>query len=75
MITIYVLEAKTRQFKVSSVLEVPPQGVSGPPRAWVDLEHDGAPGERVEPYAARQLAHLLLAAADVAAEEAEARRG
>ena len=69
MSCICVLEAKTRQFKVSSVLEVPPTGVQVPPRPWVDLEHEGAPRERLEPHVARQLAHVLLAAADVAEEE------
>lgn len=70
-----VLEAKTRQFVVASMVEVPPSDVSGPPRAWVDLGHEGAPWEHLEPHAARQLAHVLLAVADVAEEEAEARRG
>lgn len=70
---IYVFEAKTRQFLVCSVLEVPPSGV--PPRAWVDLDRAGIQKERLEPHVARQLAYTLLAAADVAEEEAEARRG
>lgn len=70
MSCIYVLEAKTRQFVVCSILEVAPSGVQTAPRAWVDLGHEGrAPWERLEPHVARQLAHTLLAAADVAEEE------
>lgn len=72
---IYVFEAKTRQFLVCSVIEVPPSGVQGPPRAWVDFDRAGIQKERLEPHVARQLAYTLLAAADVAEEEAEARRG
>lgn len=59
-------EAKTRQFVVVALIE---DTGSGPQRAWVDLGHEGAPWERLEPHAARQLAHTLLAAADVAEEE------
>lgn len=75
MSNICVLEAKTRQFVVSSVLEVPPSDVQGPNRAWVHFGHEGAPWEILEPHAARQLAHVLLAAADVAEEEEGVRRG
>lgn len=64
-------EAKTRQFVAVAFLEDTGSGV---PRAWVDLGHEGAPWERIESSTARQLAHTLLAAADIAEEEEERSR-
>ncbi|GMV17975.1 MAG: hypothetical protein AMXMBFR56_61990 [Polyangiaceae bacterium] len=64
-------EAKTRQFVAVAFIE---DAGSGPQRAGVDFGREGGPKERLEPHVARQLAHTLLAAADVAEEEAEAQR-
>ncbi len=68
---VYVWEAKTRQLVAGVFLEAPPPDSAGPRETWVSVKFGVHGHIVVPPYVARQFAHTLLAAADVADEERE----